>query len=285
VPDWLDILLRSIALVFTLFILTKWLGKKHLSQLSIFDYINGIVLGGIAAIITFNKEANFWHGLIAMAVWFIIPFGIDYLALKSKNVRDIVQGKSTVIIQDGKVMDDNLKKVSFSTDDLLQQLREKNIFEVADVEFALLEPTGKLSVLPKTEKQPLTAKDINLKLAPKKEPQTVIMDGKMLLEPLANLNLNPKWLETELAKINVSIENVFLGQADSDGQLTVDLYDDKLTVPSPTEKPLLLATLKKTQADLELFALETENKNSKQLYQTNAKKLEQAIQILEPYLK
>src|SRR5699024_4082181 len=137
----------------------------------------------------------------------------------------------------------------------------------------------------KTEKQPLTAKDINLKLAPKREPQTVIMDGKMLLEPLANLNLNPNWLETELAKINVSIENVFLGQADSDGQLTVDLYDDKLTVPSPTEKPLLWATLKKTQADLKLIALETKNKNSKQLYQTNAKKMEQAIQIVEPYLK
>lgn len=284
-PDWVNILLRSIALVFILFLLTKWLGKKHLSQLSIFDYINGIVLGGIVTILTVNANASLLHGVIAMLVWFIIPFTIDYIALKSKTVRNFVQGKSTVIIQDGKIMEDNLKKESFSTDDLLQNLRERNIFQVADVEFALLEPTGKISVLPKTENQPLTAKDIRLKLAPKKEPQTVIMDGNMLLEPLANLNLNPNWLETELAKQNVTIENVFLGQADSDGQLTVDLYDDKLSVPSPTEKPLLLATLKKTQADVQLFALETDNEQSKQLYEANSTKLEKVIQIVEPYLK
>jgi|SRR5690625_1086453 len=284
-PDWLNILLRSIALVFTLFILIKWLGKKHLSQLSFFDYINGVVLGGIVAIITVNKNANLFHGIIALLIWFIIPFAIEYLSLKSKVVRNIVQGKSTVAIQDGKIMEDNLKKEGFSTDDLLHHLRAKNIFQVADVEFALIEPTGQLSVLPKKESQPLTAKDINLKLAPKKEPHTVIMDGKVILESLANLNLNPAWLETELEKLNVTIENVFLGQADSDGQLTVDLYDDNISVPTPTEKPLLLASLKKCEADLQLFALATENEHSKQLYERNAKKVEQVIELVEPFLK
>lgn len=284
-PDWLEILLRSVALVFTLFFLTKWLGKKYFSNLSTFNLINAFVLGGIVALIAVDKAVNFWHGIIALLVWFIIPFTIDYIALKSKTMRNFIEGKSTVIIQDGKIMEDNLKKESFSTDDLLQQLREKNIFRVADVEFAIIEPTGAISVLPKTENQPLTAKDLNIKLAPKKEVQTVIMDGKILLEPLANLNLNPAWLETELAKLNVTIENVFLGQADSDGQLTVDLYDDKLSVPSPIEKPLLLATLKKTQADLALYALETENEQSKKMYQLNAEKLEKAINLVEPYLK
>src|SRR5699024_3860393 len=110
----------------------------------------------------------FAHGIIAILVWFIIPFTIDYIALKSKRVRDFVKGKSTVIIQDGKIMEDNLKKESFSTDDLLVHLREKNIFQVADVEFALLEPNDKFSVLTKTKKRPLTAKDIGLRLAPKK---------------------------------------------------------------------------------------------------------------------
>lgn len=284
-PDWANILLRSIVLVFTLFTLTKWLGKKHLSQLSIFDYINGFVLAGIAAIITINKDANFWHGIMALLVWFIIPFTIDYISIKSKVVRNFVQGKSTVVIQDGKVMEDNLKKEGFSTDDLLQHLRAESIFQVADVEFALIEPTGRLSVLLKTENQSLTAKDLNIKLAPQKEPQTVIMDGKILLEPLANLNLNPAWLHTELEKLNVTIENVFLGQADSDGQLTVDLYDDKITVPQPTEKPLLLATLKKAHADLELFALSTENELSKQMYLKNSKNINQVIDNVERFLQ
>ena len=284
-PDWLTLLLRSISLVFIILILTKYLGKKHISQLSIFDYINGFVVGGIVAIVAVHREVNYWHGLMALFVWFIIPYIIDLLGLKVKAIREFIHGKSKVIIKDGKIMEENLKKELFSADDLLVHLRDRNIFHVADVEFALLEPTGKISVLPKAEKRPLTAEDIDLNVAPKKEPQTVIMDGKMLLESLAILNLNPRWLETELAKLNVSIENVFLGQVDHDGQLTVDLYDDQITVPEPTEKPLLLATLKKSQADLELFALATENERSKKMYERNAQKVAKVIQLLEPYLK
>lgn len=284
-PDWLTLLLRSISLVFIILILTKYLGKKHISQLSIFDYINGFVVGGIVAIVAVHQDVNYWHGLMALFVWFIIPYIIDLLGLKVKAIREFIHGKSKVIIKDGKIMEENLKKELFSADDLLVHLRDRNIFHVADVEFALLEPTGKISVLPKAEKQPLTAEDIDLNVAPKKEPQTVIMDGKMLLESLATLNLNPRWLETELAKLNISIENVFLGQVDSDGQLTVDLYDDQITVSEPTEKPLLLATLKKSQADLELFALATENERSKKMYERNAQKVAKVIQLLEPYLK
>src|SRR5699024_5058887 len=115
-------------------------------------------------------------------------------------------------------------------------------------------PTGALNVMPKKENQPLTAKDMGMTPAPKKAPQTVIMDGKMLLEPLADLSLSKQWLDTELAKQNAAIENVFLGQVDSDAQLTLDLFDDQITVPQPSEKPLLLASMKKCQADLALFA-------------------------------
>src|SRR5690625_626143 len=282
--DWLNILLRSISLVFILFFITKWMGKKRIRQLSIFDYITGFVLGSLAVIITLNPKLNFFSGVLAIFVWFIISFIFDFLSLKSKTIRNFIEGKSTIIIQEGKVMEDNMKKERFTTDDLLYHLRSNQVFEVADVEFALLEPTGELTVLPKTNTTPITAKDLNIQMPPKKEPQTVIMDGNIILESLANLSLNPGWLETELAKMNVALENVFLGQVDSDGQLTVDLYDDKITVPSPTEKPLLLATLSKIQADLELFALATDNNQSKQLYEMNAAKMEQLIQQIKPYL-
>src|SRR5690625_6114762 len=107
-------------------------------------------------------------------------------------------------------MEDNIKKEVFTSEDLLEQLRSKDIFQLADVEFALMEPSGTLSVLPKKENQPLTAKDLGIKVAPVKETQTIIMDGKVLLEPLANASLNPGWLETELEKSNVAIENIFL---------------------------------------------------------------------------
>src|SRR5690625_6776783 len=129
-----------------------------------------------------------------------------------------------------------MKKERYTANDILESIRYKNIFNAADDEFAILEPSVILNVLPKTEYKALTPKDLGLNLAPQKEPQTVIIDGQMLLEPLANLSLNPNWLEVELEKLNVSIENVFLGQADNDGQLTVDLYDDKIAVPSPSER-------------------------------------------------
>ncbi|UJL47771.1 DUF421 domain-containing protein [Virgibacillus sp. NKC19-16] len=283
-PDWIMIILRSLTLVAILFFMTKWLGAKQMSQLNVFEYISGIVLGGIVAIHTIDPNSNLIYGILAMVIWFLVPFTVEFLSLKSKSFRNFTEGKSTVFIQDGKIMEDNLKKEGYSTDDLLAKLRDNNVFLTSDVEFALLEPSGTLSVLPKKENRPLTAKDLGIKLAPEKEPQTVIMDGKVLLEPLANLNLNTNWLETELDKINVSIENVFLGQADTNGQLTVDLYDDKLAVPSPSELPLLLATMKKSQADLELFALATENENAKQMYEKNSKKMQQAIDMVSPYL-
>lgn len=283
-PDWVEIIVRSLILLIGLFFVTKWLGKKQISQFNIFEFISGIVLGGIVAFHTTSLEDPIMYPLIAMAIWYIIPSLAEYLSLKSKAFRQFTQGKSTVIIKDGKIMEDNLKKEGYTTDDLLENLREKSIFRVADVEFAVLEPSGKLNVLPKAENRPLTPKMLGIQVAPEKETQTVIMDGKMLLEPLATLSLNPKWLEAELDKMNIAIENVFLGQVDGNGQLTVDLYDDQIKVPPPTEKPLLLATLKKCQADLELFALETENQESKQMYQKNSQKLQQVITLLEPYL-
>lgn len=284
-PDWVTVILKSFLLLIMLFFITKWLGKRQLAQLSIFEFISGIVLGGIVAIHTSTMKYNFTYGIIAMLIWFFVPFIVDMVSLKSKRFRNFVQGESAILIQNGKIMEDNLKKEGFSADDLLENLRYKNIFNVDDVEFALLEPSGTLSVLPKKESLPPSAKDLDIKLAPQKEPQTVIMDGKVLLESLANLSLNPTWLETELEKMNVSLENVFLGQVDSDGQLTIDLYDDMLAVPSPTEKPLLLANMKKCQADLEVFALATKNKASKQVYEANSKKLQAAIDLVTPYLK
>ncbi|MBY7143808.1 DUF421 domain-containing protein [Virgibacillus sp. NKC19-3] len=284
-PDWITIILQSLTLLVILFFMTKWLGAKQMSQLNVFEYISGIVLGGIVAIHTIDPNSNLIYGILAMFVWFIVPFTVEYISLKSKSFRNFTDGKSTVFIQDGKIMEDNLKKEGYTTDDLLEKLRDNNVFLASDVEFAILDPSGTVSVLPKKENRPLTPKDLGLKLAPEKEPQTVIMDGKVLLEPLANLNLNTNWLETELDKINVSIENVFLGQADTNGQLTVDLYDDKIAVPSPSELPLLLATMKKSQADLELFALATEDENAKQMYEKNSKKMQQAIDMAGPYLK
>lgn len=284
-PIWLDVVFRVILFMIVLFFITKFLGKKQLSQLSFFEYVTGITIGGIAAIVILEVRHSIFIGGLAIVVMAAIPYMVSFISLKSKKFRDFVEGKGSIFIKDGKIMEDNLKRERYSTDELLELLRKKDVFQVSDVEFALLEPTGDLSVMLKKENQPLTAKDINLTVASVKEPQTVIMDGEILDEPLATIGRSRAWLHTQLEKLGVTIENVFLGQINSYGELMVDLFHDKLQVASPQERSLILSTLKKCQADLEKFALGTELKEVKQMYRKNSKKLQEAIDKVTPILK
>ncbi|MFJ5750988.1 DUF421 domain-containing protein [Peribacillus frigoritolerans] len=276
-PGWLEIVLRSFFFLIVLFVITKVLGKKQLSQLSFFEYVTGITIGNVGAELATKVEGNIIHGVLSILVFAIAPFIAGSISLKSKTFRDLVEGKASVFIKDGKVMEDNLKKEKYTIDELLGLLRKKDVFDISEVEFALLEANGDFSVMLKKQNQPITPKDLNLSVAAVKEPQTIIMDGSILDEPLSTIGLNRNWLLTELDKLGVILDNVFLGQANSNGELTVDLFDDKLKVPSPQEKPLLLATLKKCQADLELFALGTESKEAKEMFGKNSEKLQKAI--------
>jgi uncharacterized membrane protein YcaP (DUF421 family) len=209
---------------------------------------------------------------------------MEFLQLKSKTMRDLIDGTPRILIKNGKIMEDNLKKERITTDELMMQLRKKNVFLAADVEFAVMEPSGDINVLLMRENQPFTPKHLGIKVAPGQAPQAVIMDGKIIDEPLAAAGLSRGWLKTELDKIGVSYENVFLGQVDTYGQLYVDLFDDLLKVPQPQLKAVLFATLKKCEADLELFGLATKNKQAKQMYEQCSKELEKIIVELTPLL-
>lgn len=284
-PEWTLVILRSVFILIILFAITKWLGKRQISQLSFFEYIAGMTIGDIAAQVSTGLDSKFFHGVFAILIFAVVPFLTGILSLKNKTARDFFEGKSTVLIKDGKILEDNLKKEKYTSDELLELLRGKSAFSVAEVEFAVLEPSGELNVLLKKDSQPLTAKDIGLKVPNEKEPQTVIMDGNVLDEPLSASGHNRTWLHSELEKLGVVIENIFLGQVDSYGQLTIDIYNDKLQMPSPQNKPLLLASLKKCHADLELFSLETKSKSSSEMYSKNAKQIEKILNKVTYLLK
>ena len=111
------------------------------------------------------------------------------------------------------------------------------------------------------------------------------MDGSIINDAMSAAGKDRNWLHTELDKLGVTIENVFMAQVDSYGDLTVDLYDDQIKVPSPQVRPLLLAMVNKCQADVELYALETQNKNAKDMYNKNSKKLTEISKTLTPFLK
>lgn len=280
-PGWLEVIIRSLSVLIVLFILTKIRGKKQISQLSLFEYIIGITIGDISAETSVGVKSNFFYGISSLLVWTIIPLIISFSTLKNKRVREIFDGKAAVVIKDGKIQEDNLNKEKYSVDNLMELLRQKNAFNIADVEFAVLEPSGDLSVLMKKESQPLTPKDIQLKVPSEKESQTVIMEGKILDEPLGLTGYNRAWLEAELQKLNIALDNVVVGQIDTYGKLTVDIFDDKIQIPKSQERALLLATIKKCQADLELFTLATESKEAKQMYKKNAERLANMIKRVE----
>ena len=283
-PQWIEIVLRTILTVLILFGLTKLLGKRQLGQLSYFEYITGITIGSIAAYVSLDLEATWYYGVIAMIVWTAVVYGLEFLTLKSKVARDVIDGKGAVLIKEGKILEDNLTKEHLTVDDLLEQLRERNAFKVADVEYAVLEADGKLNVLLNKESQPLTAKHLGIKVAPEQEPQTVIIDGKIMDEPLATIGLNRHWVNTELKKIGISIENVFLGQVDSYGQLTVDCFDDQLKIPKPQLKAQLFATLKKCEADIEMFGLGVKDKKAKEMYEQCSEQLQEVISSVRSIL-
>lgn len=282
--EWIDVALRSILGVITLFVITKLLGKRQITELSLFEYIIGITVGNLAAHVSLD-QGKWYLGLVALAVWGSVSFAIEFLTMKSKKLRDIVDGKGTVLIQEGKVLEDNLKKERLTIDEMMEQLRKKNVFHLSDVEFAVMETSGEVSILLKKEHQPLTPSHLGIKLGSELPPQVVIMDGQVMDEALATLGLNRGWLMTELEKIGVTLENVFVGQVDAFGQLSVDLYDDQLQVPAPQIKASLLATLKKCEADIEMFALSTNDSKAKAMYTEASTQLEQVIRDVKPWLK
>jgi len=278
------IIIRSVILfILTLFII-KILGKGNPIRMTSYKFVTYLVVAIIVALTSTNVISNPSYGVIALVVWTLFTIALDYLCVKSKYINDLINGKETILIKDGKVMEDNLLKVRATGEELLRELRSKNVFNFADVEFAVMEPTGDINVLLKSDRKPITSHDLQRKVDPSSESQTVILDGKMMDGALTSIGLNRNWLNTELEKIGVLLENVFIGQVSTSGDLYVDLFDDTLQVPEPKVKELLYANIEKSQADLLSFALETKDEKVKSMFFKDAEKLKKMREKLEPYL-
>jgi len=282
--SWLIILFNSVILFFITFFLTRFMKKRNLSKFTPFDFISYVVIALIVTLISLGIIPNIYFGLTALAVWGLMPIILDYSSMKSKWIYNIINGKERVLVKNGKVMEDNLAKERMTGQDFLQELRSQKSFNLADVEFAVMETTGDINVCLKADKKPVTSYDLGIKVASKTEPQAVILDGNILNEGLTNIGLSKGWLSTELENKGVALENVFIGQVDSSGDLYLDLFDDLVQVPKSQNKEMLYASIQKSQADLMSFALETENEEAKSIYLKDAENLEKVIKKLEPYL-
>jgi uncharacterized membrane protein YcaP (DUF421 family) len=279
------IILRSAGLLVLLLLIIRIMGIRQASRMTLFDFVWSVVLGVTVASIGLNIIDNLLLGLTVLLVWSLLPALVHILALKSKKFREIVHGKETVLINNGKLLEDKLTQVRLTSEDLLSQLRKKSVFNFADVEFAVLEPDGEVSVLLKKDKQPVSAKTIGIAMGQETSPQTVILDGIILNEPLASMGLNKSWLAAELDKLGVATENVFMAQVDSYGQLYLDLFDDAINLPQPKTKELVFVNLKKCRADCELYALGTNDSKARSMFSEAADTLGSVVMDLEPWLK
>lgn len=281
---WSMILFNSIILFFLAIIISKYLKRKTLARATPFDFISYAVIASIITLISLNMISNIYFGLTVLAIWVFMPIILDYSAMKSKWIYNVIHGKERVLIKNGKVMEDNLSKERITGQEFLQQMRSKKAFNLADVEFAVMETTGDINVILKADKKPVTASDLGKKVGQKREPQTVILDGNILNEGLTNAGLNRTWLTTQLEIKGVSLENVFVGQVDSSGDLYIDLFDDMIQVPKTEIKDMLYSSIEKCQSDFMSFSLDSDNDEAKNMYSQDADKLKKIMKKLEPYL-
>ena len=212
-----------------LIILSRLIGKKLLGQLTFFDFVTGITLGTIGgAFVTAEVRGN--YVLISAVIFALLAVLTGIITLKNVTARKLIEGEPIVLMQNGKVLEKNMVKIRYNQDDLMMQLREKDIFRYSDVEYAILEPHGKLSVLKKGDKQTVTLKDLNIKPSPTSGISTeIIRDGRIQEVNLKERKLSHEWLYNQLMAQGVAkIDEVFLAALSADGELYIDKYNDVL---------------------------------------------------------
>lgn len=220
-----ETLLRTTLAFIVLLIMARLMGKEQVSQLTFFHYVTGITIGSIAAEIAGQYETPFVDGLIAMIWWAALTLLMSYIALKSKRARVILDDRPTIIMFEGKIIEEAMKKSRLHLDDLNMMLREQGIFSIKDVHYAILETNGNLSVLKKAGQEPATKKDVNATAPePKYIPSEIISDGKIVKKNLTELNLTEEWVYEQLKKQGIGkVEQVFYAEIQMDGSLHVDL--------------------------------------------------------------
>ncbi|AGB40905.1 putative membrane protein [Halobacteroides halobius DSM 5150] len=223
------IFIQATLTFFTIYLLTRVLGKKQISQLTFYDYVNGVTFGSIAATAATNVKNPTWYYLWALFVFALFTFLVQYITLKNRKVRKVLEGEPTILIHKGKILEDNMEKSRFNMADLMAELRQRKIFDIKNVHFALLETNGKVSVMPVAKQNPVTPADLNIQPKEQTIATELIVDGKIIKSNLEQHNLTEKWLKQKVSAENVEVEDiVWLSYNPIDKSLYFDFKADKL---------------------------------------------------------
>ncbi|WHY57603.1 DUF421 domain-containing protein [Peribacillus simplex] len=235
-PEHIEVILRSITSFSLLLVGTKILGKQTISQMTMFDFVATISLGAIAANLAFNTSIKVHHTIIAFTIYIAIIFLIALISLKNSKGRKFLAGDPTIVMQNGKILEGNMNKMRYTLDYLNQQLRERDIFNIEEVLFAIVETNGTLTVLKKPQFRNVTKQDLMIAVMPEQKlPIELIMDGEIIKENLEQNNITFSWLESELIKRNLLKHDVVYAVLAANGNLYVDTFRDHIHSPIDKE--------------------------------------------------
>lgn len=227
----IDIIALSLGSIIAIFILTKLMGYRQMSQMSMFDYINGITIGSIAAEMSTSLEENFVQPLTAMFVYSFAAILLSWISSKSIKARRVIEGTPLVLMNHGELYWENLKKAKIDVNEFLVQCRVNGYFDVSKLETAILEGDGKISFLPKASERPITPADMNLSAQQDYVVANVIVDGKIIEQNLRHTGNDEKWLKNQIKGQGAKqVEDVLLATCDSSNQVTVFLKEHRKEV-------------------------------------------------------
>ena len=212
--DLLLIIFRSALVLVILFVLTKIMGKKQVSQMNMYDYVLGITIGSIAADISLDLEHDLIAGIVSLAIYNLSGVLVTYFSLKSLRIRKIFSGTPSILIEKGRILTSNLKKEGIDINNLEEEARLKGYFDLSKIDYAILETSGQISFLSEKKENNL---NINL-----------IQDGEVMYENLDYINKSIKWLDKKIKEKGYSkFSEVFLFLYKSDKEIFIYDYDEK----------------------------------------------------------
>ena len=219
INELLNVFFRALISLIVLFLVTKLIGKKQVSQLSLFDYVIGISIGNFAAEMTINLESEEIYGILAVVIFGGIAYLVSILSIKSIKLRRFFMGTPTILIEHGKILQDSFYKVRYDINDMLEQCRIKGYYDISEIEYAIVEANGELSIMPNGSNRNVTIKDMNLKVEKQGLCANVIIDGKIMYHNLKVINKDVEWLNKELKIKGKKIDDIILSTVDINGKI------------------------------------------------------------------
>jgi len=212
--NFLRLCLTAVLSFVTLFLTAKYMGHKQISQLDFFDYIAGITIGSIAAEMATELEEP-WKPFVAMIIYGGATLLLSIISIKFPRTRKYLNGTPTILMDNGKLYRENLKKAKLDLSEFMVMCRQQGYFDLTNIQTAIFEYNGKLTILPQSAQRPLTPNDMNLAPAQDMIFTEIIMDGRILDDNLKRMGLNTKWLENQLKQNHIcSADDIFLALCD-----------------------------------------------------------------------